>query len=301
MRKYEEEKYPLITVITVSYNSVKTIEQTISSVVNQTYPWIEYIIIDGGSQDGTIDVIKKYEQKIFYWISEPDKGIYHAMNKGTDIARGDYIHFLNSDDCFSDYKIVSNICEILQKNKDIDILCANVWLVDEKSKQQRTSFNTKFNEKMIYEGGMPPHQGMIVRADIQKKYHFNEMYKMMSDHYFFLEVYFLKKYKFEFIEKSIVFFSSAGSSYKNIDLSLREQADIMQHFNLSPVAIRQKRNKIKRRFLHNIKRKLENYILKKIEVKIKKIMSIMRLYKNKKKVEQHTCNLKKCRWCGRNE
>lgn len=87
-----------ISIITVSYNAAKTIEQTIQSVVNQTYDNIEYIIIDGGSTDGTVDIIKKYEDKIAYWVSEPDKGIYDAMNKGILKASGEYIYFLGADD-----------------------------------------------------------------------------------------------------------------------------------------------------------------------------------------------------------
>lgn len=84
------ENNPLISVVTVSYNAVSTIEQTILSVINQTYPNIEYVIIDGESTDGTVDVIKKYADRITYWVSEPDKGIYDAMNKGMGISTGDF-------------------------------------------------------------------------------------------------------------------------------------------------------------------------------------------------------------------
>lgn len=87
---------PLISVVTVSYNAVLTIEQTILSVINQTYPHIEYIIIDGGSTDGTVDIIKKYANRIAYWVSKPDKGIYDAMNKGIRTAKGEWINFMNA-------------------------------------------------------------------------------------------------------------------------------------------------------------------------------------------------------------
>ena len=88
------ENNPLISVVTVSYNAVSTIEQTILSVINQTYPNIEYVIIDGESTDGTVDVIKKYADRITYWVSEPDKGIYDAMNKGMGISTGDFLIFI---------------------------------------------------------------------------------------------------------------------------------------------------------------------------------------------------------------
>ncbi len=86
---------PLITVITVSYNSVSVIEDTIESVLKQTYPRIEYIIIDGGSRDGTVDIIRQYEKSISFWISEKDSGVYHAMNKGIDRATGEWLIFID--------------------------------------------------------------------------------------------------------------------------------------------------------------------------------------------------------------
>ncbi len=90
---------PLVTVITVVLNGMGYLEKTIQSVINQTYPNVEYIIIDGGSTDGTLDIIKKYEDQISYWVSEQDNGIYDAMNKGIDVATGDYIQFLKLWSC----------------------------------------------------------------------------------------------------------------------------------------------------------------------------------------------------------
>lgn len=100
------DKESKISVITVCYNCVSVIEQTIKSVLEQTYPNIEYIIIDGGSMDGTVDIIKKYSDTVTYWISEPDNGIYDAMNKGIDMATGDYLNFMNAGDTFFEDKAI---------------------------------------------------------------------------------------------------------------------------------------------------------------------------------------------------
>lgn len=103
-------KSPKISIVTVCFNAVKSIEETMLSVLNQTYPNIEYIIIDGGSTDGTVDLIKKYSNRLAYWVSEPDKGIYDAMNKGIDIATGDYINFLNAGDEFYSPLTIGSVC-----------------------------------------------------------------------------------------------------------------------------------------------------------------------------------------------
>ena len=94
------EGKPLISVITVVYNGEKYLEETIQSIINQTYDNVEYIIIDGGSTDGTVDIIKKYEDRIDYWVSEKDKGISDAFNKGVKVAKGDYINFQGDGDGF---------------------------------------------------------------------------------------------------------------------------------------------------------------------------------------------------------
>lgn len=91
---------PKVSVVTVCFNAVKEIEKTMISVLNQTYPNVEYIVIDGGSTDGTVDIIKKYAGKLAYWVSEPDGGIYYGMNKGIKVATGEWLEFLNSGDYF---------------------------------------------------------------------------------------------------------------------------------------------------------------------------------------------------------
>jgi glycosyltransferase involved in cell wall biosynthesis len=107
---------PLITIVTVVYNGDETLERTIKSVINQTYKNIEYIIIDGNSTDKTLNIIKKYNSKIDYWVSESDKGIYDAMNKGVKFARGEYIQFLNSGDYLVENRVLNKVAKELLKN-----------------------------------------------------------------------------------------------------------------------------------------------------------------------------------------
>lgn len=110
---------PLVTVVTVVYNDVDHIEQTIQSVLNQTYQPIEYIIIDGGSTDGTADKIRKYADRLAYWVSEPDKGIYDAMNKGISHAQGEWLNFMNSGDYFASSTVFSDIFSIDRSKADM--------------------------------------------------------------------------------------------------------------------------------------------------------------------------------------
>jgi glycosyltransferase involved in cell wall biosynthesis len=105
LKKRADEK-PLVSIITAVYNGRATMEETIKSVISQDYPNFEYLVIDGGSTDGTVDILKKYDASIDYWVSEPDKGIYHALNKGIDLARGEWIYFLGADDRLFDDKVL---------------------------------------------------------------------------------------------------------------------------------------------------------------------------------------------------
>jgi len=158
-----------ISIITVVYNSVSTLEQTILSVINQTYENIEYIIIDGGSTDGTLNIIKKYQDIINYWISEPDKGIYDAMNKGIERASGEWIQFLNSGDVF----VSTEVLESVFKNDISD----NIGILyGDSTETKKYCDMTHYADRDINSLSFSPiyrHNASFVRLKIHKKYLFD--------------------------------------------------------------------------------------------------------------------------------
>lgn len=170
-------KLPVISVITVVYNDAKHIEETILSVINQTYPNIEYIIIDGKSTDGTLDIIKKYEHKLNYWISEPDKGIFDAMNKGLIHATGTWINFMNSGDIFANANVINNVFN--KKNfEDKFVIYGDAIYVRPNGKV----FSKAKNVKSIRYNMPTTHQAFFVKSDIAKNIKFNTIYKYAADY-----------------------------------------------------------------------------------------------------------------------
>jgi glycosyltransferase involved in cell wall biosynthesis len=145
-----------VSIITVAYNSESTIEETIQSVLSQDYFAIEYIVIDGGSNDGTLDLIKKYQAKIDYFISEPDQGIYDAMNKGVRASSGELIGILNSDDVYNNKTIIS---ELVDKVKDYDAVYGDLVYVkpNNLNKIKRVWKSGNYKSSSFIRGWMPPH------------------------------------------------------------------------------------------------------------------------------------------------
>ena len=173
---------PIFTIITVSFNAKSTIEESILSVINQTYPYIEYIIIDGGSTDGTIDIIKKYDKYLAYWISEPDKGIYDAMNKGIEKATGKWINFMNAGDTFYDNNVIEYIAQ--QVDDNIDIIFGNTHLI------------YTFGDYILKGGKVSSqqympfcHQSSFSCSKLMKRYGFDLTYKICADKNFFYIAY----------------------------------------------------------------------------------------------------------------
>lgn len=199
----------LVTIITVTYNAEKYIEQTIKSVIYQDYSNIEYIIIDGASSDGTVDIIKKYEKFITYWISEPDKGVYDAMNKGIDVATGKWINFMNAGDTFVSNFTVSTIMKKLQPTSEL--VYGDSFLISKTEKQYRKAKNIDnfFN-------GIPfCHQALFAKRAILNKYKFNTFYSIAADYDFILKA-FTVKHHYQYVDIPVCNFLDDGLSQQQI-------------------------------------------------------------------------------------
>ena len=187
-----------ISIITAVYNNNGTTRNAIDSVLNQTYKNIEYIIIDGASTDGTVEIIKSYGDKITKFISEPDKGIYDAMNKGIALATGDVVGILNSDDFYIDEHIIEKIVNVFQE-QEVNSMFADLIFVKPNNLQKTIRYydSSKFSPSKFAYGWMPAHPTFFVRRKVYEKYGvFKTDYKIAADYE--LLVRFLEKYKISY-------------------------------------------------------------------------------------------------------
>lgn len=210
---------PKVSIVTVVYNDVRHIENTILSVLNQTYKFIEYIIIDGGSTDGTVEIIKRYKAELAYWISEPDNGLYDAMNKGTRVATGEWILFRNSGDYFSSRTDVAKVFNG-HSYEGVDILCGkNIrW------NKYGYYISTPIIKNHSSKGYRMPvcHPATFVRVKLQKEFLFDTRYKLAADHNFFYQCTKNGK-KYQYIPLILsIFDASEGLSSRNAIFSAKE-------------------------------------------------------------------------------
>ena len=209
---------PLLTVITVVFNGAATIEHTICSVIEQTYDNVEYIIIDGGSTDATLDILRKYGNDIDYWVSERDAGLYDAMNKGIALASGDYIGMLKADDFFADPHALEKIAVHLKKSgADAVFSCLDIvdpadekWIV----RKYRVS---SFSPFMLRIGVMPPHPTFYCRRSCYAKAgpHRTD-YRLAADFEMVVRLLLKHHITWEFIDETTVKMRSGGISSSGI-------------------------------------------------------------------------------------
>lgn len=214
---------PLITIVTVSYNAEDTIEKTILSVINQTYNNIEYIIIDGGSKDGTVDIIKKYANKIAYWVSEPDKGIYDAMNKGILKATGKWINFMNVGDWFNNKNVISELVSHI--NDDAIIVYGDIIkMLSDIQYYEKAEPLTLLKNKMVFS-----HQAMFVKTEYHKQHLFDLSFRSSADYHFIYNSYFKRKVLFQYIPLLVANYDeSDGMSKDNWKIAYRENYRIWE-------------------------------------------------------------------------
>ena len=213
-----------ISIITVCFNSEETIISTLNSVFSQNYPNIEHIIIDGGSSDRTLDIIKQYPFKNKRVISENDNGIYDAMNKGVKKSKGDWIIFLNSGDIFVNKNVLKKIS--IKEIEKYDILFGNT-LVDNKFFIYKVRANS-FTKKTIF---MPfCHQSTVVRKNLLLNYVFSSKYKISSDFDFFLKC-FKKRVRFHNLNITVSKVLSNGLSDRNRNTVFNENIKIIRNNN----------------------------------------------------------------------
>jgi glycosyltransferase involved in cell wall biosynthesis len=207
-----------ISLITVSYNSAATIRDTIESVLAQDHPDIEYIIVDGKSKDNTVDIIRSFEGKITKWISEPDKGIYDAMNKGLSMVTGEVVGMLNSDDFYFDNTIISKVAHAFQDEK-VDAVFGNLIFVDpaDLKKTVRTYSSRNWHPGKFARGFMPAHPTFFVRRKYYERYGlFKTDYKIASDYELLIRFLYVHKLRYLYLPLTMVVMRKGGVSSSGI-------------------------------------------------------------------------------------
>lgn len=230
LRKKMGDSETKITVITVVYNDVLNIEKTIKSVISQKSVPLEYIIIDGGSIDGTVDIIKKYQDKISYWISEADDGIYDAMNKGLYRATGNWVNFMNSGDMFYSDDILEKVFLNKKYNNNVKVIYGDVVL-----SYGSMHINKRFNKI----GGIEVplsicHQASFTDTAILQEKGFDVRFKIAADFNAFYSIYKLK-YSFEYIPNFIAVFEAINGISANKTLTLFKELNIIE--SISPINV----------------------------------------------------------------
>ena len=227
-----------ISIITVSYNSEATIETTFQSVANQSYQNIEYIVVDGGSTDGTLDLVKKYNKHISKWVSEPDKGLYDAMNKGIAMATGDVIGLINSDDLFCDNNALEKVANVFRKQPNLDSVYADLYYVSQQNTDKIVRHWVTGSQKKFKNGWHPAHPTFYIKKEVYNKYgEFDLTYKLAAD--FEIMLRFLEKFNISttYLKEPLVKMRLGGETNKSLNNILKQNAECIRAFKKNDVSV----------------------------------------------------------------
>ena len=227
-----------VSIITVCLNSEKTIRDTIASVLSQDFPNIEYIIIDGGSKDKTLSIVHEYEDRIGKIINEPDEGLYDAMNKGINIASGEVIGILNSDDFFENDNIINVVVNAFKKNPTVDLVFGDLVYVRPDNLNQIVRYYSSLNFRSWKPrfGWIPPHPSTFIKRSVYEKFGvYNVSFKIAADYEFFVRVLQVHKLSFYQIPKVLVRMRVGGVSTSGFKSSYRLTQEIVKACKLNGI------------------------------------------------------------------
>ena len=216
-----------VSIITITYNSAQTVEETIKTVVMQDYPEIEYLIIDGKSKDRTLEIVKKYNDQITKVVSEKDNGLYDALNKGISHATGDVIGMLHSDDLYTNEKVISKVMQKFKDDASIEGVYADLVFVSRKdiNKPMRVWQSGEYTPGSFLKGWMPPHPTFFVRKEVYEKYGgFNTSLKLSADYELMLRFIHKHEIKIAYLKESIVKMRMGGVS--NVSIFVKIKANL---------------------------------------------------------------------------
>jgi len=230
---------PKISIITVCFNSEETIRESIESVISQDYSNIEYIVVDGGSTDGTLSILNSYKKDINILISEKDDGLYDALNKGIKVSDGEIIGMLHSDDVFSHNKVLSKVSDSMTSNSS-EVCFSNVAFIDKVTNKIIRYYSSKsFNTLLLRTGWMPPHTATFMNKSIFRKYGYYSLnYKIASDFDFFIRIFKTKDTSWSYLDDLTVIMKAGGlsnSGYKSKLLIIKEIRESLKSNGLRPL------------------------------------------------------------------
>jgi len=205
-----------ISIITICFNNEKDIRSTIESVINQTYKNIEYIIVDGASKDKTIEIVNEYKDKIAKIITEPDKGLYDAINKGIKNSTGDVVGLIHAGDRLHDNEVIAKIAKHFQEN-NIDLCYGHSKIVNGDNIIIRVNKSSEYEPFLMKKGWMPSHLSFYAKRELFKQYgYYNLKYKIAADYELLLRFIYFNKIKASLLDEYIVIFSLGGTSTKGL-------------------------------------------------------------------------------------
>lgn len=227
--------HPKFSIITVTYNAEKVLEDTIQSVIFQTYRNVEYIIVDGASKDHTLEIVNKYHNRINKVISEPDKGLYDAMNKGIQLATGDYLCFLNAGDKFHDSETLQKVVHTLKGQELPDVIYGETAIVDEEGHflhMRRLSAPAHLNWKSFKQGMLVCHQAFFAHRKLAINHLYDLQYRFSADFDWCIRI--MKKAKcLHNTRLTLIDYLNEGMTTQNHKASLKERFRIMaKHYGL---------------------------------------------------------------------